>query len=93
MRENKPMSDSRGTRWRWIAAVVVGLVVASACAPKTVRRQTDIMESTGKVSVSAAVLRARVNDLVERFAGRIQQTADRITAETDDVRSAVGLSC
>jgi hypothetical protein len=34
--------------------------------------------------VSAAVLRARVNDLVERFAGRIELTADRIGAETED---------
>jgi hypothetical protein len=42
------------------------------------------MERTGKVSVSAAVLRARLNDLVERFAGQIELTADRISAETDD---------
>jgi hypothetical protein len=42
------------------------------------------MERTGKVSVSAAVLRARLNDLVERFAGQIELTADRIGAETDD---------
>jgi hypothetical protein len=58
--------------------------VTSGCAPKTARRQTDIMEQTGKVSVSAAVLRARLNDLVERFAGQIELTADRIRAETDD---------
>jgi hypothetical protein len=69
---------------RWTAAVAVGLVLASACAPKTARRQTDIMEQSGKVSVSAAVLRARVNDLVERFAGRIELTADRVSAETND---------
>jgi hypothetical protein len=80
------MSDTRSasTRWRWTGAVVVGLVVASACAPQTARRQTDIMEQSRKVSVSAAVLRVRVNDLVERFAGRIELTADRISAETDD---------
>jgi hypothetical protein len=80
------MSDARAasTRWRWIGAVVVTLVVASGCAPKTARRQTDIMEQSGKVSVSAAVLRARVNDLVERSAGRIERTADQIGAETDD---------
>ena len=42
------------------------------------------MEQSRKVSVSAAVLRARVNDLVERFAGRIELTADRIGAEADD---------
>jgi hypothetical protein len=58
--------------------------MASACAPKTARRQTDIMEQSRKVSVSAAVLRARVNDLVERFAGRIELTADRISAEAND---------
>jgi hypothetical protein len=80
------MSDTRasGTRWRWTGAVVAGLVVASACAPKTARRQTDIMEQSRKIGVSAAVLRARVNDLVERVAGRIEATADRISAETDD---------
>src|SRR5262249_3721469 len=68
----------------WTGAVVVGLVVASACAPKTARRQTDIMEQSRKVGVTAAVLRSRVNDLVERFAGRIELTADRITGETTD---------
>ena len=70
-----------GAPWRWIGAAVLGLAVATACAPKASRRQTDIMEKTGKVSVSAAVLRARVNDLVDRFAGRVEQTADRIIAE------------
>src|SRR5262245_39931067 len=72
------------TRWRWTVAVVVCLGVFSACAPKTVPRQTAIMEGTGKVSVSAAVLRARVNDLAERFAGRIELTADRISGATSD---------
>jgi hypothetical protein len=71
-------------RWQWIGAVIAGAVMTSACAPKTAGRQTDIMEQSGKVSVSAAVLRARVNDLVERVAGRIEMTADRISAETDD---------
>jgi hypothetical protein len=71
-------------RWPLNGAVIVGLVVGSACAPKTAGRQTDIMEHSGKVSVSAAVLRGRVNDLVERFAGRIELTADRIGAETED---------
>ena len=71
-------------RWQWIGAVIVGAVMGSACAPKTAARQTDVMEQSGKVSVSAAVLRARVSDLVERVAGRIELTADRISAETDD---------
>src|SRR5262245_14834709 len=86
MRNYKPMSDTRAasTRWRWTGAVVVSLVVTSGCAPKTARRQTEIMEQTGKVSVSTAVLRARLNDLVERFAGRIEETAERISVETDD---------
>jgi hypothetical protein len=46
--------------------------------------RADTMEHSGKVSVSTAVLRVRVNDLVERFAGRIELTADRISAETKD---------
>src|SRR5262245_26580075 len=86
MTEKKPMilHSASSIRWPWIGAVIVGVVVGSACAPKTARRQTVIMEQTGKVSVSAAVLRVRVNDLVERAAGRIEMTADRISAETDD---------
>src|SRR5262245_32769031 len=80
------MSDTRAssTRWRWTGAILVGLVAVPACAPKTVPRQTDIMEGTGKVSVRAAVLRARVNDLAQRFAGRIELTAERISAEPSD---------
>src|SRR5262245_43531456 len=88
MRKNMPMNDTCGAciRWRWAGAgaVVVSLVVGLACGPKTAGRQTDIMEQSGKVSVSAALLRARVNDLVERFAGRIELTADRIGAEATD---------
>src|SRR5262245_43718755 len=78
------LTRAAGTRRRCMGAVVAGLVMMSGCAPKTARPQTDIMEQTGKVSVTSAVLRARVNDLVERFAGRIELTADRISAETDD---------
>jgi hypothetical protein len=73
-----------GTPSGWICAAFLALAVVSACAPKVSRRQTDIMEQTGKVSVSATVLRVRVGDLVDRFAGRIEQTADRIIAETQD---------
>ena len=68
-----------------IAVLLVGLG-SSACAPKATRRQTEIMEKIGKVDVSAAVLRVRVNDLTDRFAGRIEDVADRIGLET----SAVG---
>jgi hypothetical protein len=72
----------------WTVVALVALLVASACAPKVSRRQTDVMKQTGTVSVSAAVLRVGVNDLVDRFAGRIEQSADRIVeqAETDAVR-------
>ena len=73
-----------GARWRWMGAAVLGLAVTTACAPTVSRRQTEIMEKTGKVGVSAAALRAHANDLVDRFAGRIEQTADRIIAETED---------
>src|SRR4029450_6688583 len=70
--------------WRGVA--LVALVIASACgAPKASRRQTDIMEKTGSVSVSGAVLRVGVKDLVDRFAGRIEQSADRIVEQADTV--------
>src|SRR5262245_22869259 len=36
-------------RWTGAGAVVVSLVVALACAPKTAGRQTDIMEQSRKV--------------------------------------------
>src|SRR5262249_50991212 len=84
--DSSQMNGSRtsGSRWRWIGGAVLALAVATACAPIAARRQTDIMEKTGKISVSTAVLRARVNDLVDRFAGKIERTADQIIAETED---------
>jgi hypothetical protein len=74
----------------WTGTAFVALLVASlgvgACgAPKVSRRQTDIMEKTGTVSVSAAQLRVGVNDLVDRFAGRIEQSADRIVEQAGSV--------
>jgi hypothetical protein len=42
------------------------------------------MKKRGGVSVSAAELRARVNDLADRLTGRLEETADRIRAETLD---------
>src|SRR5262245_15617680 len=67
------------------AAVPVALALAAAaCAPTVARRQTDVMEKTGAVGVSAAVLRARVDDLAERLAGRIEETCDRIRSEARD---------
>jgi hypothetical protein len=75
------------TRW-WAVAVVLLALGSSACAPKAGRRQTEIMEKTGRVSVSATALRVRVNDVVDRFAGRIEDTADRMGSEvkTPDTR-------
>ncbi len=70
-----------------VAAVLFALSLASlACAPKATRRQTDVMEKTGglSASVTAVVLRARVDDLAERLAGRVEETADRIRAEARD---------
>jgi len=64
-----------------VAALLVGLGT-TACAPKVTRRQTEIMEKVGKVSVSAVVLRVRVNDLADRFAARIEEAADRIEGES-----------
>jgi hypothetical protein len=80
------MSDTSAgvLRCRWLGTAVVGLAVTSACAPRSGARQTDIMAGTGKVSVSAAVLRVRINDLVDRSAGRIELAADRISADTAD---------
>jgi hypothetical protein len=78
------MKDARAVTAGVAVAFLVGLGT-TACAPKVARRQTDIMENVGKVSVSGAVLRGRVNDLVDRFAGRIEETADRIDGETSTV--------
>ena len=67
-----------------LVTLLVALLAAGACgAPKVTKRQTDIMEKAGTVSVSAAVLRVGVNDLVDRFAGRIEQSADRIVEQAD----------
>jgi hypothetical protein len=61
-------------------------IAMAACAPKAAHRQTDVMRKTEEVSagVTAAVLRARVDDLAERLAGRVEGTADRIRAEASD---------
>ena len=66
------------------ASALLAVVLAVACAPKAGRRQTDVMEKTGVVSVSATVLRARVDDLAERLAGRIEETCDKIRREARD---------
>ena len=77
-------TQTRRAAWWMVAAGLLGVAVAGACAPKAARRQTDVMEKTGGVSVSATVLRARVDDLAERLAGRVEETSDRIRAEARD---------
>ena len=72
-----------GTPWVKVGAGLLGRVT-SAFAPKVERRQTRIMQKTGAVSVSAAALRARVNDLADHLAGRLEQAADRISREAQD---------
>ena len=68
-----------------VAVIALGaLTVAAACAPKIGQRQTQVMQRSGKVSVSAAELRARVNDLADRFMGRLEEAADRIAADSSD---------
>lgn len=77
-------THAKRTTWLVIGGSVLALAAASACAPKAARRQTDVMEKSGKVDVSAADLRARVNDLADSFVGRLEESADRISAETRD---------
>ena len=66
-----------------IGAGVCALALLTACTTAQ-RRQTDIMEKTGAVDISAAVLRARVNDLADRLAGRMVETADGIRTRSTD---------
>jgi len=83
--EERLMKRSRAVRHQvGIGATVLAIGAAIACAPKTGRRQTDVMEKAGAVSVSAAVLRARVDDLAERLAGRVEEASDRIRRESKD---------
>jgi len=70
-------------RLAFVGIAVCALTVA-ACGPKVGRRQTQVMERSGKVDVSAAELRARVNDLADQFMSRLEKTADRIAAESSD---------
>src|SRR5262245_31093510 len=80
------MERTHAVAIRWVCSVtaLAGLVLVPACAPKASHRQTGTMAKTGKVSVSAVVLRSRVNDLTDRFAGEIEQSADRIRLATAD---------
>ncbi len=72
------------TSWLSLGAGLLGRVT-SAFAPTVARRQTDIMKKTGAVHMSAADLRAHVNDLADRLASGLERTADRISAETRDL--------
>ena len=65
-------------------AAAVALVGTAACVPKASLRQTDVMRQSGAVSSSALELRARVNELADRLAGRIAETAGRIEAAAED---------
>ena len=77
-----------GTSWQRRGVALLCVAVGAACAPKSSQRQTDIMAKTGKVSVSASVLRVRVNDLVDRFAGELERAADQIIEQSaqDSIR-------
>jgi hypothetical protein len=89
-RGKKPdLPSAKGTRgaqnsWLNVGAGLLGRVT-SAFAPNVARRQTDIMKKTGAVSMSAADLRARVNDLADRLASGLERTADRIGTETREL--------
>lgn len=68
-----------------VALVVTVLAWPPACTTTRVsHRQTDVMEKSGTVNVSAAELRAQVNVLANRFADQIEQTADRVRDATPD---------
>jgi hypothetical protein len=80
-----PKKNTRpaGTPWVKVGAGLLGRLT-SAFAPKVERRQTEIMAKTGAVKLSSVELRARVNDLADRLAGRLERTADRISTEARD---------
>jgi hypothetical protein len=84
-KEDLPTKETHAadTPWLKVGAGLLGRVT-SAFAPSVARRQTDIMEKAGTVSMSAADLRARVNDLADRVASRLERAADRISTETRD---------
>jgi hypothetical protein len=67
-----------------MAAVAVALAATWACVPKAAHRQTDVMEKSGTITVSAAELRALVNALGDRFADQVEETADRVGTATPD---------
>jgi hypothetical protein len=86
-KEDPPATDthSAGTPWLQVGAGLLGRVT-SALTPSVARRQTEIMEKGGGVSLGAADLRARVNDLADRLAGGLERMADRIGTESRDPR-------
>jgi outer membrane murein-binding lipoprotein Lpp len=70
--------------WSRRGAAILGVLVAAGCAARASHRQTEVMEKSGKVSVSAAELRVRLNALADRFADQYEETADRVRAQTKD---------
>lgn len=85
MKGDVPTKDTRpaDTPWLKVGAGLLGRVT-SAFAPSVAPRQTDIMKKGGGVSISAADLRTRVNDLADRLAGALERTADRIGTQARD---------
>lgn len=76
-----------------VVAGLAALMLAAGCVPKASLRQTDVMQQSGAVNMSAAELRARINEIGDRMAGHLGATADRIAAETQDPkvrRRAIG---
>jgi hypothetical protein len=67
-----------------VVAAMLSLAMASGCAAKASGRQTASMEKSGTLNASAAELRARVNDLARRTAGRIEEAADLMRVNTPD---------
>ena len=72
------MTDTRpvGAASLMAIAAMLGLAMTSGCAAKASGRQTDSMQKSGTLSVSAAQLRARVNDTGTSDRGRIEEAAD-----------------
>lgn len=80
MKSARPRIASRAS----IGAALFTVTLAAGCVPKASMRQTDVMQQSGAVAMSAVELRARINEVGDRMAGHLGATADRIAAETED---------
>ena len=71
-------------------AVVIGLCLAANGCTGKAPKQTEFMKTVGGVGMTAEALRYLVRDGAEPYAGIIEDSADRIMAQTDDpeVRTA-----